>query len=162
MADGLTRIKETLLQECEIVTSLAESKTRCKRKGVGCQLTRFHERGMLALPAVYNGPAHEDLKCTGEIGNCGCMHSEPQAIIDCLKRPYNNYKFILLCTYSPCTNCANIIINSGIVEGVVYDILTEHDKRGDEILRKFMPVVTIEDIRNGHVDAILSSWINSY
>ncbi len=49
---------------------------------------------------------------------------------------------IMVCTYSPCTNCANIIIDSGIVKGIVWDILTEHDKRGAEFLRSAMDVIT--------------------
>ena len=67
----------------------------------------------------------------------------------------------MLCTYSPCTNCANIILQSGIIEGVVYKILTEHDKRGDEFLRKSIDVLTTKELLTGKSDVIIRKWIKT-
>jgi deoxycytidylate deaminase len=48
-------------------------------------------------------------------------------------------KFVVVGTYSPCSFCANVIVDAGIAHTVVYDILTEHDKRGVEILNRGLP-----------------------
>jgi len=53
---------------------------------------------------------------------------------------------IMFCTYSPCTNCANIILDSGVINGVIYDILTEHDTRGLAFLQSQIPCVTREEL----------------
>ena len=64
------------------------------------------------------------------------LRGKENGLLDCL----------VFCTYSPCTNCANIILDAGIVQAVFYDTLTKHDQRGVEFLEAAMPVFTREDV----------------
>jgi deoxycytidylate deaminase len=151
-------IVSTIIKQIKEITELAVLKTSCKRKGVGCQLIRLEKDAIIFQDSIFNGPSGEDFECSNEVGNCGCMHSEPKAIMQSLKKYKSDLKWIMLCSYSPCTNCANIIINSGIVEGVVYDILTLHDKRGEQFLRRVMPVFSLFELHNEEVDDTISRW----
>ena len=101
----------------------------CKRKVVNC--TIINHIGQFTN--TKNGPT-QGHQCSNEVGNCGCAHAEPRAIIAALKSEWY-VDCILVCDYSPCSNCANIIIDSGIVTKVGYNILTEHDKRGVKLLK---------------------------
>lgn len=158
---SLKTIKGFLIQQIDFITRRATERTTCKRKGVGCQLITIRENEMRSWDSVYNGPSRPDFECTDIVGNCGCMHSEPRAIIKAFQLGLADTKFIMLCTYSPCTNCANIILQSGIIEGVVYKILTEHDKRGDEFLRKSIDVLTTKELLTGKSDVIIRKWIKT-
>jgi len=148
-----------ILEDLKAITEKAEALTNCKRKGVGCRLINLSSDGMVSHYMAFNGPSLEKFVCTNEVGNCGCMHSEPKAIMEGLKKGFKEKEFIMLCTYSPCTNCANIIINSGIVKGIIYTILTEHDKRGDALLRGSMDVITTWELESGEVDDTIRQWI---
>jgi deoxycytidylate deaminase len=159
----LEYIRKIIIEDMNLITANAKVRTKCKRKGVGCQLISIREGDIIcSLNYVFNGPSVEDFECSNVTGNCGCMHSEPKAIIVALKKnPL--IEWIMLCTYSPCTNCANIIIHSGIVKGIVYDILTEHDKRGDKFLRQSIDVLTLQEIinRKSEANAIIERWIKT-
>lgn len=111
-------------------TAFQMSTTLCKRKKT---ITLLGHGSFQLLSSTVNGPSlsHE---CTNEIGNCGCAHAEQLAIIKALRCRWKN--LILLSTYSPCTNCANMIIASKIIQEVWWGILTEHDIRGHELLLK--------------------------
>jgi deoxycytidylate deaminase len=68
-------------------------------------------------------------------------------------------KLILLCTYSPCTNCANIINDSAIINGVVYRHLTQHDTLGvDLLVNNGLDVVTTDELMNGSKDDLIGQW----
>jgi len=149
-----------ILDDLNAITRHAEKRTACKRKGVGCRLINLYSSGMASQVMAFNGPSLEKFECTNEVGNCGCMHSEPKAIIEGLKKGFKKKEFIMLCTYSPCTNCANIIISSGIVKGIIYTILTEHDKRGDALLRGSIDVVTTAELKSRKANAIIKRWIS--
>lgn len=58
------------------------------------------------------------------------MHAEVRLIIALLQEYENMRQFNMICTYSPCTGCANAIIECGLFEMVWYDHLTLHDIRG--------------------------------
>lgn len=133
----------------------AKKNTTCLRKAVGCGLV--HWSGTVVF--ANNGPSVKNAVCSNVVGNCGCSHAEPRAIIRALKSGLTK-GFILVCTYSPCTNCANIIIDSGIVELVVYKILTEHDVRGSELLANVMPTIQLKDIGN-RINEI-KNWVSHY
>jgi deoxycytidylate deaminase len=160
---SIEKIRKWFVESLHHITHDAEIHTKCKRKGVGCQLVTISRQGYCALNSVYNGPSRDNFICTNQVGNCGCMHSEPKAIIDALRRGFGGVHFIMLCTYSPCTNCANIILNSGIVKGIVYSVLTEHDKRGDELLRKSIDVLTLNNLQfHPEIsDAIIRKWLDA-
>lgn len=139
-----------LLNELAIVTAEAKKRTKCLRKGVGCSI---HDVSGIRkiLSAGYNGPSRDGVMCTNVIGGCGCAHAEPRAVMEAMRMMYMG-KYIMVCTYSPCQTCANYIIDSGIVHGVVYDILTVYPPhitdRGFEFLTSAMDVLTADGLRN--------------
>lgn len=128
----------------------------CKRKIVACGIvTLVHKDDDPALlaqskNAVEPGPFVEMVRCTngptpghectGEVGNCGCAHAEPLAVLALMNMLNRSHEFILCCNYSPCTRCAHVIINAhqvaGLISAVVFKHLTEHDVRGAELLVK--------------------------
>lgn len=117
----------------ELQTS-AQVLTKCKRKGVGVGIIRWQGREDDEFPSRYgryfNGI--DSTKCTNVKGNCGCVHAEQVAICAALKARLRG--IWLIQNYSPCTHCANLIVTSGIVDGIVYKIDTKHDMRGLAIL----------------------------
>jgi len=160
----LNFIKDYIAKELHDITWNAQKQTTCKRKGVGCSIIEISQDSIVKVISTFNGPSNYRFQCTNEIGNCGCAHAEQKAIIGFLKAMRlgdNKSTKIMLCTYSPCTNCANIIIESRVIDGIVYDILTEHDKRGMEMLKKVMDVITLEELKKGNADAILRRWEKS-
>ena len=68
----------------------------------------------------YNGNASGlSNTCDREVpGNCGCLHSEENAVINC-DAPRVTTKFVYV-THLPCVACAKRLINLGNVEKVVY------------------------------------------
>lgn len=141
--DKLRDASSFLLTQLSEVSNFARENQKCLRKSVGCCTVRLEDDMFTTFSMTHNGPSKRDVSgaggCTNEVGNCGCGHTEPRAIMQTLKSRIwriNEPKVIIVCTYSPCTNCANIIIDSGIVQGVVRDILTEHDVRGEEFLKQ--------------------------
>jgi deoxycytidylate deaminase len=103
----------------------------CLRKSVEVQLLDYEGTTLIVSG---NGPS-TSVQCTGVTGGCGCVHAEVRVILAALRCGYRSRRLILVSNYSPCTGCANLIVESGLVNRVFYDILTEHDVRGVEILR---------------------------
>lgn len=94
------------------------ARSTCHRLQVGTVITSTDFRKVLAVG--YNGNA------TGlpngcdrtEPGNCGCLHSEENAVINCdAPRHVEKYVFV---THLPCVACAKRLINLGNVKGVFY------------------------------------------
>ena len=130
------------------ILEYAEANQQCLRKAVGCAAVVIHNGGYMTITdKVHNGPSRKGHECTNVVGNCGCSHSEPRLVQEILEQGGAQGSTVLVCTYSPCTNCANIVIDSGLFNGVIYDILTEHDKRGEAFLKEAMLVVTREEIQ---------------
>lgn len=109
------------------------SQTTCKRKGVGCAILEIIDGKVADTTFAINGHSGDGTGniCQNIVGACGCAHAEPRAIMECLKalniKDNNIYKRrILLSTYSACVNCANIIIDSGIIDAVAYEIHAEY------------------------------------
>lgn len=100
-----------------LAVSLAERST-CKRLKVGTVITSTDFRKVLAVG--YNGNAsglHNGCD-RDEVGNCGCLHSEENAVINC-DSPRNTEKIVFV-THLPCAMCAKRLINLGNVRRVVY------------------------------------------
>ncbi len=101
----------------ELARTLAQRST-CVRLKVGTVLTSTDFRKVLAVG--YNGnatglPNHCD---RDEAGNCGCLHSEENAVINCdAPRHIEKYAFV---THLPCVQCAKRLINLGNVKKVYY------------------------------------------
>jgi len=85
-------------------------RSSCKRLKVGSVITNFDLQEVYSIG--YNGTASglEDCCDSEEEGNCGCIHSEENALIKCSKRDPDKILFV---TNGPCLKCAKLIINSG-------------------------------------------------
>ena len=113
--------------------SLAQRST-CSRLKVGTVIASTDFRKVLAIG--YNGNATGlPNKCDrDEVGNCGCLHSEENAVINCDSPRYvEKYVFV---TNLPCIMCAKRLINLGSVKKVFY----HHDYRKKESLELFRQV----------------------
>jgi dCMP deaminase len=101
----------------QLATTLAERST-CRRLQVGTVITTTDFRKVLAVG--YNGNAtglHNGCD-RDEPGNCGCLHSEENAVINC-DSPRFLEKFVFV-THLPCVSCAKRLINLGGVKTVYY------------------------------------------
>lgn len=153
----------------------AEQNQTCKRKAVGCAVVEIGLRPVWTAkkypPRLYvkplimavNGPlsGHE---CSNVVGGCGCVHAEQRAVIDLVFARANvpcpgflePRHTILLCKYSPCTHCANLIVACQEITDVVYDVLTEHDTRGIDILRG--NILSVTQIRELVSLGLIAEW----
>jgi dCMP deaminase len=101
----------------KLAATLADRST-CKRLQVGTVITSTDYRKVLAVG--YNGnatglPNHCD---RDEPGNCGCLHSEENAVINC-DAPRHIEKVVFV-THLPCVQCAKRLINLGNVRKIYY------------------------------------------
>jgi len=101
----------------DLARTLAARST-CYRLQVGTVVTTTDYRKVLAVgyngnaTGLYNGCDRE------EPGNCGCLHSEENAVINC-DAPRFLEKFVFV-THLPCVQCAKRLINLGNVKAVFY------------------------------------------
>ncbi len=105
----------------QIYLKLAETlaaRSTCKRLQVGTVITTTDFRKVLAVG--YNGNATGLPNCCDrdEPGNCGCLHSEENAVINC-DAPRSIEKVVFV-THLPCVQCAKRLINLGNVKRVLY------------------------------------------
>lgn len=101
----------------------------CSRLKVGTVITSTDFRKVLAVG--YNGNASGlgngcDRR---EVGNCGCLHSEENAVINCdSPRGTPKYAFI---THYPCPACAKRLINLGNVQKIFYGLDYRNRQAGE-------------------------------
>ena len=129
----------------EVYMQFAETIARrstCTRLAVGTVITTTDYRKVLAVG--YNGNASGlDNTCDREEpGNCGCLHSEENAVINC-DAPRETKKLVYV-THLPCVACAKRLINLGNVEKIVY--LNDYRKRDSvELLESVgIPVIRFD------------------
>lgn len=106
-------------------------RSSCTRLQVGTVITTPDFRKVLSIG--YNGNA-AGLKngCDREEpGNCGCLHSEENAVINCDSPRY--VQKVIFVTHLPCAMCAKRIINLGNVIRVVF----KHDYRSRDSIQIF-------------------------
>lgn len=103
----------------DLAFKLAERST-CARLKVGTVITSTDFRKVLAVG--YNGNAtglHNGCD-REEPGNCGCLHSEENAVINCdAPRVVEKVVFV---THLPCAQCAKRLINLGNVRQIYYGL----------------------------------------
>ena len=105
----------------EVYIQFAETIARrstCKRLAVGTVITTTDYRKVLAVGYNGNASGLPNTCDRDEAGNCGCLHSEENAVINC-DAPRETTKFVYV-THLPCVACAKRLINLGNVEKVVY------------------------------------------
>ena len=105
----------------EIYLSLAQTlskRSTCKRLSVGTVITSTDFRKVLAVGYNGNASGLPNSCDREEAGNCGCLHSEENAVINCdSPRSVEKYVFV---THLPCVPCAKRLINLGNVKRVFY------------------------------------------
>jgi len=132
-------LHERILKTFEQIKKEADTKQICKRKGVGAAILEietyedFTTDAKINLFTAINGPSGPKNECSNVVGACGCSHAEPRVIMKYLRLTNSHDVFapegkkkILLSTYSPCVPCANLAIDSGIIDMFIYEIWTPH------------------------------------
>ncbi|MGK5084289.1 deaminase [Bdellovibrionota bacterium FG-1] len=101
----------------QLAKTLAERST-CRRLKVGTVITSTDFRKVLAIGYNGNATGLPNTCDRDEPGNCGCLHSEENAVINC-DAPRLIEKFVFV-THLPCVQCAKRLINLGNVKAVFY------------------------------------------
>lgn len=98
---------------------LISRRSTCRRLQVGTVITTTDYRKVLAVGYNGNASGLPNSCDRDEPGNCGCLHSEENAAINCdSPRQIEKYVFV---THLPCPACAKRLINLGNVRRVVYE-----------------------------------------
>ena len=101
-----------------LAKELSERST-CRRLRVGTVITSVDFRKVLAVGYNGNATGLPNQCDREEPGNCGCLHSEENAVINC-DTPRHVDKLVFV-THLPCVACAKRLINLGNVQAVYYD-----------------------------------------
>jgi dCMP deaminase len=117
----------------EVYMRMAEElakRSTCSRLQVGTVVTDARLENVLAIG--YNGNARGlPNRCDSTVpGQCGCIHSEVNALI---KAPGSVKDKVVFVTNSPCVMCAKLIINSGVTH--VFYRHAYRDPSGVELLQ---------------------------
>jgi dCMP deaminase len=99
------------------------ARSTCKRLQVGTVITSTDFRKVLAVGYNGNATGLPNTCDREEPGNCGCLHSEENAVINC-DSPRHVEKIVFV-THLPCVACAKRLINMGSVRKIHY----AHDYR---------------------------------
>lgn len=97
----------------------SRERSTCSRNQVGCVVT--DEGGTSVVSLGYNGNAAgltNSCDKPHEMGNCGCIHAEVNALI---KAPFREGPLTLYTTTAPCEACAKLIINSAVTKVIFLD-----------------------------------------
>ena len=94
------------------------ARSTCKRLKVGTVITSTDYRKVLAVGYNGNATGLPNTCDRDEPGNCGCLHSEENAVINC-DSPRHVEKLAFV-THLPCVSCAKRLINLGNVQAVYY------------------------------------------
>lgn len=97
---------------------LLSERSSCKRLAVGTVITTTDFRKVLAVGYNGNASGLPNSCDREEAGNCGCLHSEENAVINC-DAPRATEKIVYV-THLPCVQCAKRLINLGNVKEVYY------------------------------------------
>ncbi|MFH1681736.1 MAG: deaminase [Candidatus Eisenbacteria bacterium] len=93
-------------------------RSTCRRLQVGTVIASADYRRILAVGYNGNATGLPNACDRDDAGNCGCLHSEENAVINCTE-PRETRKIVLV-THLPCVMCAKRLINLGGVERVYY------------------------------------------
>ena len=93
-------------------------RSTCKRLKVGTVITSTDFRKVLAVGYNGNATGLPNTCDRDDPGNCGCLHSEENAVINC-DSPRMVEKLVFV-THLPCAACAKRLINLGNVKKVYY------------------------------------------
>ncbi|MEK6705516.1 MAG: hypothetical protein AABZ06_06985 [Bdellovibrionota bacterium] len=100
------------------LATILAARSTCARLQVGTVITTTDFRKVLAVGYNGNATGLGNACDRDEPGNCGCLHSEENAVINCdAPRFLDKYVFV---THLPCVACAKRLINLGNVKAVYY------------------------------------------
>jgi len=94
------------------------ARSTCRRLQVGTVITSTDFRKVLAIGYNGNATGLPNACDRDEPGNCGCLHSEENAVINCDAPRF--LEKIVFVTHLPCVMCAKRLINLGNVKKVFY------------------------------------------
>ncbi len=97
---------------------LIAQRSTCSRLQVGTVITTTDFRKVLAIGYNGNASGLPNACDREEPGNCGCLHSEENAVINCDSPRY--IEKIVFVTHLPCEACAKRLVNLGNVVKVIY------------------------------------------
>jgi dCMP deaminase len=106
-------------------------RSSCTRLQVGTVITTPDFRKVLSIGYNGNAAGLQNGCDRDEPGNCGCLHSEENAVINCDSPRY--VQKVIFVTHLPCAMCAKRIINLGNVIRVVF----KHDYRKRDSIQIF-------------------------
>jgi len=112
---------------------LMSSRSSCSRLKVGCVITSDDFRYVYAVG--YNGSGSGlPNKCdhSDRQGQCGCLHAEINACINCTKD--RHLSKVVFLTHSPCIQCSKALINLGGIKKIWYSE-KYRDKKGLSLLK---------------------------
>lgn len=134
---AIERIRPSFQQlYMDLAHKLAERST-CRRLHVGTVITSTDFRKVLAVGYNGNATGLENGCDRDEAGNCGCLHSEENAVINCDSPRF--IEKVAFVTHLPCVACAKRLINMGGLKKIYF----AKDYRSQESLKLFS-VVGIE------------------
>ena len=130
------------------------------RKKVGCLIVRDYS----IISDGYNGtPSGFDNRCEDEDGETKweVLHAEANAISKLAKSDQSSLGATLYTTFSPCKDCAKLVLQAGIKRLVFTDLHSDTDglellaKAGIEISRYFPPnIIVVHKIGRGEMKPI--------
>jgi dCMP deaminase len=126
---------------CSFAKILANRST-CKRLQVGTIITTVDNKKIVGMG--YNGNASgldNDACDHNMIGNCGCLHSEENACINC---SYDGHKNVYI-TIAPCVMCAKRLINLGNIFRVYY---IDNYRNNDGLILLTRKGINVEKVDN--------------
>ena len=113
-SDGRLTFEEVYMNFAQSISA----RSTCERMQVGTVITTTDYRKVLAVGYNGNASGLPNTCDRDEPGNCGCLHSEENAVINCdSPRQIEKYVFV---THLPCSACAKRLINLGNVLRVIY------------------------------------------
>ena len=127
-------------------------RSTCKRLQVGTVITTTDFRRVLAVGYNGNASGLPNTCDRDEPGNCGCLHSEENAVINC-DSPRQLEKFVFV-THIPCPPCAKRLINLGNVRRVVYK---EEYKSRDSIPLLVQAGIEVFSVADGNLTELTGS-----
>jgi dCMP deaminase len=101
----------------ELARGLAWRST-CARLRVGCVIASVDYRYIYGVGYNGNYAGGANTCDRPDPGNCGCLHAEDNAVINCTASRYEPK--VVIVTHLPCAQCAKRLVNLGGVQRVVY------------------------------------------
>lgn len=100
------------------VCNLIGMRTKCQRRSVGCVIT-IDDR---IVATGYNGPIQHECQGTCDTSKActDAVHAEANAIAFAARYGVQLKGSTLYCNWSPCYECAKLIIQAGIKEVIFY------------------------------------------